>query len=213
MIWPIKIFEIIKFVTSAINENATIILAIITGVYAYFTYRMATIMKKQVIADIEVTNMVLGSNFSESWFLKRLKDQPESINKDSRFSFKLLFDVRNRNSGSGSIDKPILELKFSNDDFEYNLFPDTKEVEYKNINANTQQEVVTDLGGTIFLRGGESQKIELKYNLYNFGDDLSRHIKENLSSVEYYLKYKNNLATNHRLKVDDIRSEREVYRK
>ena len=75
MIWPIKIFEIIKFVTSAINENATIILAIITGVYAYFTYRMATIMKKQVIADIEVTNMVLGSNFSESWFLKRLKDQ------------------------------------------------------------------------------------------------------------------------------------------
>ena len=86
-------------------------------------------------------------------------------------------------------------------------------MEYKNINANTQQEVVTDLGGTIFLRGGESQKIELKYNLYNFGDDLSRHIKENLSSVEYYLKYKNNLATNHRLKVDDIRSEREVYRK
>ncbi len=33
MTWPIKILEIVKSITSAINENATLILVVITGIY------------------------------------------------------------------------------------------------------------------------------------------------------------------------------------
>src|SRR3989344_7589210 len=118
MTWLTKISEVIKSAIGIINDNATLILVIITAVYAYFTYRMAKIMAKQVVADIQVSNIILGSNFIEGWFKERLEKQPQQIGKDSFFEFNLLFDVRNKSSGSGSIDKPILVLKFRNDGFE-----------------------------------------------------------------------------------------------
>lgn len=207
------LIEIIKFVASAINDNATLILVIITGIYAYFTYRMAKIMAKQVIADIQVSNIVLGSNFVENWFKERLEKQPEQFSKDSFFKFNLLFDVRNRSSGNGSIDKPILVLRFSADGIEYEVSPTTKDIEWKKIDSNTSQQIVTDLGGTIFLRGGDSHKIELEYTLHDFGDDLLKSVKENLNSLKYYIKFNDNLGKNYLLEIKNIRGEREVYRK
>lgn len=208
------LIEIIKFVTSAINDNATLILVIITGIYAYFTYRMAKIMAKQVVADIQVSNLVLGSNFIESWFKERLEKQPQQIGMDSFFEFNLLFDVRNKSSGSGSIDKPTLVLKFTNDGFEYTIHPKTKSYSWHSVdgNQNVREQEVTDFGGTIFLRGGESQKIELEYMLHDFNDEVLKHVKENLSSLEYHLKFTDNLGKNYSLKINDIRGEREVHR-
>lgn len=213
MTWPIKILEIIRYIASMISENATLILVIITGVYAYFTYRMAKIMAKQVIADIQVSNIVLGSNFVENWFKEQLEKQPERIGKDSFFRFNLLFDVRNKSSANGSIDKPTLVLRFANTGVEYGVLPTTKDVEWKKIDSSTSQEIVTDLGGTIFLRGGDSHKIELEYTLHNLGDDLLKNIKENLNSLEYYIKFNDNLGKGYLLKINNIRGEREVYRK
>lgn len=213
MTWSINILETFKDIVSATNNYATIILVIITAIYAYFTYKMAKIMAKQVIADIQVSNIILGSNFAEKWFRDRLSSQPEQVNKDSYFKFNLLFDVRNQSSGNGSIDKPTLVLRFANDGAEYEILPTTKDREWEQISSNTSREIVTDLGGTIFLRGGESHKIELEYTLYNFGDDVLKHIKENLNSLEYYLKFKDNISKNYFLKITDIKGEREVYRK
>ena len=76
--------------TGAIQVVTTVILVFITAIYSYFTYRMARIMEKQVAADIQVSSIVLGSNFSEDWFKERLGKQPEQINNDSSFQFKLL---------------------------------------------------------------------------------------------------------------------------
>lgn len=217
MIWVTKILEIVKSITGTINENATLILVIITAVYAYFTYRMAKIMSRQVIADIQVFNIVLGSNFAEIWFKERLEKQPEQISKNSGFSFNLLFDVRNRSSGSGSIDKPTLVLKFTSDNFERHVLPKTKDSWNEKLEEHSgmtsYRTVVNDLGGTIFLRGGESQKIELEYMLYDLDDKLIEHIKNNLSSLEYYLKFSDNLGKNYSIKIKDIKGEREVYRK
>lgn len=205
--------NIIRGLAKFLNNYATLILVIITGIYTYFTYRMARLMAKQIIADIQVSNIVLGSNFAEKWFADRLKNQPEQIKKDSYFQFNLFFDVRNQSSGNGSIDKPILVLKFTNDGAEYEAPPITKDREWENVDNSTSREIVTDLGGTIFLRGGESHKIELEYTLYDFGDDLLKHIKENLNSLEYHLKFKDNLGKNYLLKINDIKGEREVTRK
>lgn len=197
------------------NDHATLILVIITGLYAYFTYKMARLMAKQVIADIRVSNVVLGSNFVENWFKEGLEKQPEQLVKKSFFEFNLLFDVRNKNSGSGSIDKPTLILKFADDGFEYAILPKTKSIRWHTISTmpSVQEEEVTDFGGTIFLRGGESQKIELEYALHDFGDDVLKHIKENLNSLEYHLKFTDNLGKNYSLKIDDIRGERDVKRR
>jgi len=214
MSWPTEMLKIIKSAISIINDNATLILVIITAVYAYFTYRMAKIMAKQVVADIQVSNVILGSNFIEGWFKERLEKQPEQIGKDSFFEFNLLFDVRNKSSGSGSIDKPILVLKFTNDGFECTVHPKTKSYSWHSVdgNPNVREQEVTDFGGTIFLRGGESQKIELEYILHDFDDEALKHVKENLSSLEYYLKFTDNLGENYLIKISDIRGEREVHR-
>lgn len=208
-----RLIEITKSVASIINDNATLILVIITAVYAYFTYKMAKIMAKQVVADIQVSNVILGSNFAENWFKERLEKQPEQIDKNSFFKFNLIFDVRNKSSGNGSIDKPTLVLRFSANSAEYEILPTTKDIEWKKIDSNTSQQIVTDLGGTIFLRGGESHKIELEYTLHDFGDDLLKNIKENLNSLEYYIKFNDNLGKSYLLEISDIRGEREVYRK
>jgi hypothetical protein len=205
--------DIIKIVMVFLNNYATLILVIITGIYAYFTYKMAKLMAMQVIADIQVSNVILGSNFVENWFKERLEKQPEQIDKSFYFIANLLFDICNKSSGSGSIDKPILLLKFKNDNFEYQILPITKERwNEKSVETGVITTYENDLGGTIFLRGGESQKIELKYALYDFGDDLSRHIKENLNTLEYYLKYSDNLGKNYLIKINNIKSEREVKR-
>ena len=208
--------DIIKIVMDFLNDYAMLFLVIITGIYAYFTYKMAKLMAMQVIADIQVSNVILGSNFLENWFKERIEKQPEQIKKDSYFSFNLLFDVRNKSSGSGSIDKPILILKFNNN-FEYQILPTTKESWDEKLEENgsmtSYRTVVNDLGGTIFLRGGESKKIEIKYTLYNFGDDLLRHIKENLNTLEYYLKFSDNLEKNYLIKINNIKNEREVERR
>lgn len=196
--------DTIKIVMDFLNDYATLILVIITGIYAYFTYKMAKIMSKQVIADIKIFNKICVSGF--------LEKRTEQISKDSYFEFNLLFDIRNRSAGSGSIDKPILILKFNNDNFQYKILPVTKNKEWKKIDDCTSEENIIDLGGTIFLRGGESQKIELKYTLYNFGDDLLKHIKENLSSLEYYIKFTDNIGKNYLLKIDNIKGEHEVKR-
>jgi len=204
--------ELLKDMAKLLNNYATLILVVITALYAYFTYKMAKTMSRQVIADIQVSNIVLGSYFLEKWFIKELEKSPETIIHSS-FRFNLLFDARNKSSGSGSIDKPILILRFTNDNFEYSIFPTTKHTEWEKIDDIMSKGITTDFGGTIFLRGGESQKTELKYWLSDFGDDLTKHIKENFDSLEYYIKFNDNLGKEYLIKIEDIRPESEVQRK
>jgi len=212
-----SIIDIFKTMGKTLNDYSTLILVIITAIYAYFTYRMAKIMAKQVMADIQVSNVILGSNFLEDWFINRLKNEPGQIDKNSYFGFKLLFDIRNKKPGSGSIDKPVLILKFCNDDYKYQMPPKTKESWNEKMEETsvmtTYREVVNDLGGTIFLRGGDSQKIELEYALYDFDDDTLKHIKENINSLEYHLRFTDNSGKTYSIKIDDVRSKEEVKRR
>lgn len=204
-----NIFLEITKIARFLNNYATLILVIITGIYAYFTYKMAKLMAKQIVADIQIANIILRSNFVDHWFKERLAKQPEQITKDSHFEFELLFDIRNRSSGSGCIDKQTLILKFKNDGFEYLVPPKTKLTRYHQKTPTVSEEEITDLGGTIYLRGGESQKIELDYIVYRIDDKLLKHIKENLNSLEYYIKFADNLGKNYLLKINDVRNLRD----
>ncbi len=208
MPWLTKVLEIIKFIISITNDNATLILVVITGVYVYFTYKMTKIMARQVVADIKVSDVVLRSVFLEDWFKERLEKEPEQIGPHSCFEFNLSFYVRNKGFGSGSLDKPVLILRFTNNNFEYKIIPNTKESWHEKLEEvgamTTYRTVVNDLGGTIFLRGGESQRIELEYKLDDFGNDLLKHIKEDLDSLEYYFKFVDNLGKSYLMKINDI---------
>jgi hypothetical protein len=209
----LNIFLTIKDAAKFLNDYATLILVIITGIYAYFTYKMAKIMGKQVIADIQVSNMILGSTFAGRWFKEYSEKQPDKISEDYYCEFKLLFDIRNKNSGSGCIDKPNLILKFKNDGFQYLIPPTTKSTKWipNPNNLNIQTGEVTDYGGTIYLRGGESQKIELEYATF-LKHELLKHIKESLNSMEYNIEFADNLGKNYLLKINDVRDEEKVER-
>ncbi|MDD5638559.1 MAG: hypothetical protein PHO28_01460 [Candidatus Pacebacteria bacterium] len=203
--------------SGVIQTITTVVLVIITGIYAYFTQRMANLMAKQVISDIKISNVVLGTPFVENWFLERLKEHPGEIKEDSYFKFKLLFDVYNKSSSSGSIEKPVLILKFANDNFEHMVSPNTKESWSEKLEESgsmtTYRTVVNDFGGAIFLNGGEFQKIELKYTLYNFSQELLAHIKKNLKFLEYFIEYSDNLENKHQFKILKIKPERDTFRK
>lgn len=193
----------LKSLIEFLNNYSTLILVIITGIYAYFTYKMQKVMEKQVIADIRISNKTLASDLLE------IKSQ--EITKKSYFQFNLFFTVRNGNSGSGSIDKPILILKFKNDGFKYEVTPTTKSIKYHTSHRGSweiEEEDITDLGGTIFLRGGDSQKVELEYSLYDFDDNLLKHLTENIDGLEYSIKFSDNLGKEHRLLIPTIRKRR-----
>lgn len=197
--------------SGAIQSLTTIILVIVTAIYVYFTYQMSKTMAKQAVSDIVTSDQILGSSFVGDSFKERLKESTEKL-EDSWFPFRLLFDVRNRSSGSGSIDKPTLLLKFSNDGFECRISPETKSRESRKIDASTSEIITTDLGGTIFLLGGDSKKIELEYPFYKFDKSFIDHLKRDFGFLEYYMEFHDNLGKKHVIKICDIRGEREVYR-
>ncbi|MBF0555139.1 MAG: hypothetical protein HQK96_11390 [Nitrospirae bacterium] len=195
------IIKLTNTYSAAIVAVATVVLVIITGIYAYFTRKMAKIMANQVIADIQVSNVVLSSVLSISDLgtrivsdaLEQRKKSPDLYEKNRYFDFRLSFDVTNRNSGSGSISNPRLELKYINDGSKYEIPPNTE--------------------GTIFLRGGELQEIIQEYKL---SSNVERDLKDNDSvlykllredspSFEYCIKYTNNLGKHYSLKINDIR--------
>lgn len=82
-------------------------------------------MALQVIADIRVSDAVVGSDFIESYFLENMAEEPMQLANDSSFIFTLLLDVLNESSGSGSIDKPTLILSFNK--CEHAIEPVTKD--------------------------------------------------------------------------------------
>jgi hypothetical protein len=102
-------------------------------------------------------------------------------------------------------------LKFKNDGFQYLIPPITKSTKWipQPNNPNVQEGEVTDYGGTIYLRGGESQKIELEYATF-LKDELLKHIKESLNSMEYDIEFADNLGKNYLLKITDVRDEEKV---
>lgn len=186
----------------------SILLVAITGIYAYFNYQMVEVMSKQTIADIKISNKILKSIFLEKWFIGRLKNSPDQITENSCLEFTLFFDVFNKGVGCGSIEKPFLILKFKNTSFEYKIKPVTKESYDEKISDNgtmqTYKTVVNDFGGTLYLRGGEFQKIELEYSLWDIDKELLNNIKENIDSLEYLIEFKDNLDRKYLKKIEKI---------
>lgn len=224
----------IKYILSELEAHSNLLLVVITGVYVMFTYRMMLLMKNQVVAKIKVTDIVIKSCFrrekigsEENDFLNTIIKTPLNLIISSHnLYFKLCFNVRNSSSGSGSIDKPLLVLKYKNQyiknwhDEEYVINPITIEWEYvRDINNgqyNQTEYKDKDLGKTIFLQGGDSKKIEVEYKTHPVSkkdlpafSGLMALLKENPFRLEYFIRYKDNLGKNYEIKVENIESDRD----
>ncbi len=183
-----------RMLTAAwISAGATIILVVITAFYAWFNFQMAIIMKDQIVADIKIESVTLESQLETDWFQERLRKWPENIDIHSSTDYRLYLYVSNRKSGNGSIMKPNLILRFGNNGKEFVAAPKTKSYEYQRESTGATRVEARDLGKALFLRGGESIGVELKYELKNskqFIDCLIGHIDK----LEYFIQYQDNLG-------------------
>lgn len=193
--------------SGAVQGVSTVILVLITAFYAWATYRMMKIMKQQIVSDIFIDNAIVGSELAEEYM-------QEAVNKNNwengtyYFQFTLVFFARNRSSGSGSLDKPSLVLHFQ-DEFDKQLEPIIKDKEWEAVNNNTSIQRVTNLGGNIYLRGGETQRIEIEYTTHS-DPNLLKHIKDNYNNMEYRIKYKDNFGKHYLRKINKVVGRREL---
>lgn len=215
-----------------INNYANLILVIITAIYAFLTYRMVSIMKSQVVAKIKISNIILGSCLlrekesgeSDNFLNKIIKTPIDTIIGSIDLHFVLFFEIRNGSSGSGSIDKPQLVLKYMNQyikswhDVEYVINPITTEQEYVrsyNTGGSSINEYKNkDLGKTLFLKGGDSEKIKLEYLIHPISiknkdsfSGLLALFKDNPFRLKYYIRYKDNLGKSYEIEADNIISD------
>ncbi len=202
-----QIFVFLNDNSGAVQAITTFLLVAVTIVYVVFTYRMQKIASKQITADIKISDIILKSS------LERYKKDTEDLKKitTNNFSyFHLFFDVSNRGVGKGSIEKPILVLKIDSDEWKIN--PKRKELtgsSYQEKPWMISQNFYKDLGGTIYLKGGDYKKIELEYR-FSFGEDeeFVRAFKDNPNSLKYYIKYKDNFGKEYKkedMKIMNIR--------
>ncbi|GEM_PF-2270607 len=178
---------LIQAIASVIAVIVTAVLVWITLRYARSTHKMQKIMEKQILAEIELHNLRLQTNLIQERFLERLGSSEGPI------KCNLLFDIYNKNSGSGSIKKPKLFLTGENGNFE-------QEIPTFIRTGDDEQKVV-------FLRGGEYKTVELSYYLGTLGDpqrDLCTNIRSNFNSLKWHIRYRDNLGNDYKLPINRI---------
>lgn len=181
--------------SGAIQALSTIILTIITLFYAIFTFKMVEIANKQITADINISNKILESRF-KNFNIK-------SLDIHSVYDFRFDFDVFNKSSGAGTIEKPILILKI--DDKKWLVNPVREEYtgseSHSTGNLIDTHNFYKDLGGTIYLKGGGFEKVKLEYR-FNPDSDFVDSFQEN-QNIEYLIEYKNNLGDKKLVKINN----------
>lgn len=178
-----------------LNDYANLILVMVTAVYAFLTYRMVSLTKKQIVSDIKVSKAVVKSGLlarrSKKYkdiLLKEVVDKNISSFRDELISFRVSIDIHNSSPGNGCIEQPKLLLKFRKEGFK---------LELKNGNESTGSR------DTIFMRGGDFEKKDLDYFL-PYNKEFLKNLQKCPGQLEYFIRYKDNLNKEHIIKADKV---------
>ncbi len=199
-----------------LNQNAggiqalsTIVLVLVTVLYARSTRQMAMVMKDQITSKIIIENYSVGSRLIEKWFIDR------GVSPNTVLNFQTLFDVRNEGNASGSIYKPDLIISSIETGYSLRIGPKTKTYETYNYRKETYMTTydtrIINNGASIFLSGGESNKIELEYEYHIKNDGDIAFVAEALkdpSSIQYSLVTLDNLGKEYKIIVTNIKEEK-----
>lgn len=145
--------------SNLVIAGATVVLAIVTTVYACITYRLQNLIKRQVVSDIRLVDIRLRS------FIELVQEK----------SFTLSCNITNKNTASGSITKPILRVKFP-DSSEERIAPD------KTITSTLDPDSILPV---IYLSGGEMRPATFNYYIDTNSQILKTDIQKLLCSIEY----------------------------
>ena len=107
--------------------------------------------------------------------------------------FRVALAVRNRNSGNGSIDKPILKLHFSIDGDGFEIQPYPK-------GANAVGQYAIDLDPTIPVPGGGMTRVAIDYWM-PLTPKLEEHFTKNIADLRCVLHYSDNMGHQYSLPI------------
>jgi hypothetical protein len=186
---------IINKILEVLNQNANLILVLITAVYAYLTYESVKIMRRQVTANIRISKVhvrvsaVAKKDSLKISALKELIKRPFGSLNEVVFVFKVFADFINVSSGSGAIDQPKLVIKFAGTDF--------------NLEVRPTSERIGEGRRTILFTGGAFEKMDLEY-FVSYNEKFIAELKKNSEKVEYYLLYRDNFGKKHLVRINEI---------
>lgn len=182
---------ILKF----LNDYANLILVVITAIYAFMTFRMASLMKRQIVAHIRISKAVVKSGLlacrgrnNKDILLKEIVDKKIANFKNDLLAFRLSIDVYNSSSGSGSIDQPKLILTF-------------RKIRFKVVLRNRNEGMGTR--ETIYMQGGDLEKRDFDYFL-PYNKSFLKNLQKYPGDLEYWLRYKDNFDKIHKIKINKV---------
>jgi hypothetical protein len=179
-------------------------IAIITAIYVYATIKMVGVMKKQVVSEIKLSNIKLTTSLNNEFIAETKK-----ITKQTRgLSFHLSFDIYNSSSGNGAIEKPMLKIMLN--ELPFFARPTTKT--FKGDISTGQNFEIIDLGGGIFMPGGDYKKVEISYDyfedennlFYLLIEQINKKATINEDDFKYSIVYKDNIGKRYEKKITSI---------
>ena len=142
-------------------------------------------------------------------YFSHIKDYKQKNKQGGYYAdFILHIRLRNKKGGPGSIEKPVLILRYKigNSLFiprfrEYKLNPRTKHTEWKKLSENSSEGTVVRHGEAWNFTGGQIVDDELEYifreaDFYDF--------VQNWEKVEYFIEYHDNFGKSYRSKVTQV---------
>lgn len=198
---PMSIVDYLNVYANLLLAIITFILVVITAFYTWFTHKMVNVMAKQMRADIHIQDIRLFSGLHYSY------EHGEMAGRDTYYRLYLKFSIFNKNEGSGGIVKPILIFKCPPADIALEIDPVTKKQE---VVPNDPREmfgsgkiVTTDLGNAIYLRGGEIQVIELRYE-HEFKKEVLENIWKHFDKTKFFIRHNDNFGKSYNIEISNI---------
>ncbi len=190
--------NLLNQIVEVLDKYANLILVIVTAIYAFLTYRIAGIMRKQIIAHIKVSKVSLRVRFTlgrenfNNVSLKELAKKIPSKPKEAVLFFYVSVNFLNLSSGSGTIDHPKLVFKMKKNKFTFKVRPTDERIGKKR--------------GTIHLPGGDFEKVDLEYFIaFNKkNEELFRKLKGHYDKFNFFISYNDNQCKKHLIKIDNI---------
>jgi len=183
-------------ITDWIVAISTGVSSILTGIYAFLTWKIVDatkkqvkIMQKQIVSDIEFNILNCQINGFD-----KLRGETESY--PGGFNMEVVLDVFNKNNAGGSFTNPILELSNKNKLLlTYQLAQFSEKGDYVNKGL-----------GSMYIKGGEIKRISLHYtcDLHNIKDasSVKEEVHIHYDDIVFSLNYKTNLGESKHLVIN-----------
>lgn len=163
--------------SGAIQAISTTVLVAITGFYAWQTYKTNKLITRQLLSDIELKIKTFKSSLLDQEFLENISRNIETKSESMyNIRFNLIYSVKNKSAGYGSIEKPTLIICSKNMKVLQRIPVNNGKIGmnvYGNCNSPSEilaikrlSEAEQEYSNTIYMKPGEKKILEEDYCIF-----------------------------------------------